>query len=445
VVVVQKRRAPPFMPPPLALILVYAASIVIGTALLKLPVSATGPLSWSDAAFTATSAVTVTGLSVVDIGSHLTVFGQAVLLALIQVGGLGLMTFAALVLSMLGLTVGVTQRQYLREDLNQTSVSGLLQLVRMVMGFVLVCEIGGAVLLAFVFVPEFGLAEGIWASVFHAVSAFNNAGFALYADSLSAWAASPLINLVVPGLLILGGLGFTVVADLYRTRRWRGLTVHTKLMLVGTAGLLVWSTLSFAAMEWRNPGTLGQFESIATRAWASWFQAATTRTAGFNTVDIAALGNGTTLMFMTLMVVGAGSTSTGGGIKVTTFIVLLLTTAAVFRRRPNVNVFGRRLGHDQIMKVLALSMVSMLTIFVALFILLLFHEGDFLDLAFETVSAFGTVGLSRGITGDLDAAGRIVIMTTMFVGRVGPLTFGFLLAVKRRSTISYPQGTVYLG
>lgn len=441
----RKRRAPPFMPPPLALILVYAASILSGTGLLKLPFAAQTPLTWSDAAFTATSAVTVTGLSVIDPGSDLTPFGQAVVLLLIQVGGLGLMTFAVLILSMLGLTVGVTQRQYLRDDLNQTSVAGLLRLVSVIIGFVLLCELAGAVLLGIVFVPEFGWAAGAWASLFHAVSAFNNAGFALFPDSLSRWVGDPVINLVIPALLLLGGLGFTVVADLRRTRRWHGLTVHSKLMLVGTAGLLAWSTLSFAAMEWTNPATLGQFDSPVTRALASWFQAATTRTAGFNTVDIAGLTNATTLMFMTLMVIGAGSTSTGGGIKVTTFIVLVLTTVAVFRRSPSVNVFGRRLGHDQIMKVLALSMVSVLTILFALFMLLLFHEGDFLDLAFETVSAFGTVGLSRGVTGELDTAGRIVIMAIMFVGRVGPLTFGFLLAVRRRRLISYPEGTVYLG
>jgi len=441
----RKRRALPFMPPPLALILVYAASILAGTVLLKLPFAAHGALTWSDAAFTATSAVTVTGLSVIDIGSQLTVFGQAVILVLIQIGGLGLMTFAVLILTMLGLTVGLTHRHYLREDLNQTSVEGLLRLVRLIIGFVLLCELAGALALAVVFVPDLGWPRGAWASLFHSVSAFNNAGFALFPDSLSAWVGDPLVNLVITALLILGGLGFTVVADLRRTRGWRGLTVHSKLMLVGTAALLAWSTAGFAALEWTNPATLGQFESPATRLLACWFQAATTRTAGFNTVEIAALNDGTTLMLMSLMVIGAGSTSTGGGIKVTTFIVLVLTTLAVVRRRPSVNVFGRRLGHDQIMKVLALSMVSVLAIMCALFVLLLFHEGDFLDLAFETVSAFGTVGLSRGVTGDFDTAGRLVIMAIMFMGRVGPLTFGFLLAVRRRQLVSYPEGTVHLG
>jgi trk system potassium uptake protein TrkH len=437
-------RPPRHIPPPLALILIYLSCIVVGTLLLKLPVALRTPLSWSDVAFTATSAVTVTGLSVVDTGRDFTYFGQAVILLLIQVGGLGLMSFAVLILTMLGLPVGVTHRHFLREDLNQTSAAGLLKLVRTILRFVLLCEFVGALLLGLVFVPQLGWSEGAWTSVFLAVSAFNNAGFALFPDSLIGWVDNPLVNIVVPALLILGGLGFTVAADIHQKRRWRRFSLHSKLMLTGTLALLLWSTVSFAAMEWTNPGTLGPLDT-GSRLWASWFQAATTRTAGFNTVDIGALTNGTTLMFMTLMVVGAGSTSTGGGIKVTTFIVLLLATYAFFRRRPTVAVFGRQLGSNEIMKVLALSMVSVLTILVGLFVLILFHEGDFLDLAFETVSAFGTVGLSRGITGDLDAAGRLVIMTIMFVGRVGPLSLGFLLAVRAPRRISYPAGTVYLG
>lgn len=440
-----KRKVRAFMPPPLALILVYAGCILGGALLLKLPVATLAPITWSEAVFTATSAVTVTGLAVIDTGSQLTLFGQGVLLLLIQLGGLGLMTFAVLILTMLGLRLGVTHHHYLREDLNQTSVSGLMGLVRVILRFVLLSEAVGAVLLGFVFVPDLGWGPGVWASVFHSVSAFNNAGFALWPDSLSRWVGSPLINLVVPGLLILGGLGFTVVADLHRHRAWRGLSLHTKLMLVGTGGLLFWSTVTFAALEWHNPATLGQFPDSATRLMASWFQAAVTRTAGFNTLDIGALEDDTTLMVMALMVVGAGSTSTGGGIKVTTFIVLLLTTLAFFRRQPVVHAFGRRLGHEQVVKVLALTMVSVLTLMVSLFFLLMFHEGEFLDLAFETVSAFGTVGLSRGITGDLDGAGRGVIMAIMFLGRVGPLTLGFLLASRRPQRISYPAGTVHLG
>ncbi|TNB49214.1 Ktr system potassium transporter B [Martelella lutilitoris] len=438
------KRQKPRLAPPFLLILIYAGFIVFGTFALKLPLASTSPITWSDAAFTATSAVTVTGLVVADTGSQYTVFGQAVIMLLIQVGGLGLMTFAVLILSMFGLPVGFTHRLYLREDLNQTSATDLLALTRIILKVVLLCELIGAGLLALVFVPEAGWREGLWQAVFHAVSAFNNAGFALFPDSLSRWVGNPVINLTVPALFIMGGLGFTVASDIWRTRNWRRFSLHTKLMLAGTAALLLWSTVSFALMEWTNPGTLGAL-SWPDRLWASWFQAATTRTAGFNTVEIGNLSDGTALMFMTLMFVGAGSTSTGGGIKVTTFIVLLLATVAFFRSRANIHVFNRELGLEQVMKVLALTTISVLLVLCATFVLLLFHEGDFLAIAFETVSAFGTVGMSRGITGDFDNAGRAVIMAVMFIGRVGPMTLGFLLATRKPSRIGYPAGTVYLG
>ena len=438
------KRKVAHLPPPLVLVLLYATLVFIGSVALKLPIATLHPISWSAATFTATSAVTVTGLAVLDTGGDFTLFGQIVILCLIQLGGLGLMTFAVLILSMLGLPVGFTHRLYLREDLNQTSAMDLLSLTKMILRLVLLFEGAGVLLLCFVFVPEFGWVQGLWQSLFHSISAFNNAGFSLFPDSLSRWVGNPLINLVVPFLFIFGGLGFTVFSDLWRIRTWRHFSLHTKLMLVGTLALLVWSTLAFAALEWNNPATLGGLD-WASKLWASWFQGATTRTAGFNTVNIGGMSDATTLIFMLLMVIGAGSTSTGGGIKVTTFIVLLLATLAFFKRQPNVDIFGRRIGTDQVIKVLALSMVSVLLILLSLFALLMFHEGRFLDLLFETVSAFGTVGVSRGITGDFDIAGRIVIMGIMFVGRVGPLTVGFLLAAQRPKRISYPAGTVYLG
>ncbi len=438
------KKNAPHLPPPLVLVLVYAALILSGTVALKLPWATVGPITWSDAAFSATSAVTVTGLVVLDTGSDFTLFGQIVLTVLIQLGGLGLMAFAVLILTMLGLPVGFTHRLYLREDLNQTSAADLMKLTKVIFRVVLLCELAGAALLALVFVPEFGWGKGLWSAAFHSVSAFNNAGFSLFPDSLSHWVGNPLINIVVPLLFIFGGLGFTVVSDVWSKRQWHRFSLHTKLMLIGTAVLLFWSTVSFAAMEWNNPATLGPLAWPA-RLWASWFQAASARTAGFNTVDLAGVNDSTTLMLMMLMVIGAGSTSTGGGIKVTTFIVLLLATVAFFRRKQDIDVFGRRLGAEQIMKVLALAMMSLLLILTSLFFMLLFHEGEFLDLAFETISAFATVGTSRGVTGDFDTAGRIIVMFIMFVGRVGPLTLGFLLATRQPKRISYPAGTVYLG
>ncbi|MFB9148992.1 TrkH family potassium uptake protein [Roseovarius ramblicola] len=419
--------------------------ITTGAVLLKLPVATPEPITWSDAIFTATSAVTVTGLVVIDTGSQLTIFGQAVVMALIQLGGLGLMTFAVLVLSMLGLPLSMSHRIFLREDLNQTSITDLMKLVRGILKVVLACELVGVILLSFVFVPEFGWQMGLWQALFHTVSAFNNAGFALFPDSLSQWVGDPIINLTVPALFIFGGLGFIVVTELYSRRSWHGFSLHTKLMVVGTLALIVWSVMAFAALEWTNPATLGGLDGTGARLWASWFQGVTTRTAGFNTVDVGGIHDSTAMMFMSLMVIGGGSTSTAGGIKVTTFIVLLLATIAFFRRRTQFHVFGRSLGPDEVMKVLALTMVSMLTVFMAIFLITISHDGDFLDLAFEVTSAFGTVGLSRGATSELDGFGRAVIIAVMFVGRVGPLTLGFFLATRSKPRLSYPSSKVYLG
>lgn len=432
------------VPPPAILAALYAVLIVTGAALLKLPIATPAPITWSDAIFTAASAVTVTGLVVIDTGSQLTMFGQGVVMVLIQLGGLGLMTFAVLVLSMLGLPVSMSQRIFLREDLNQNSISDLMVLVRGILKVVLACEAVGVALLAIVFVPEFGWGMGLWQALFHTISAFNNAGFALFPDSLSGWVGNPIINLTVPALFIFGGLGFIVVTELYAKRNWRAFSLHTKLMVVGTLALIVWSVLAFAVLEWSNPRTLGGLD-WDDRLWASWFQGVTTRTAGFNTVDIGGIHDSTAMMFMSLMVIGGGSTSTAGGIKVTTFIVLLLATIAFFKRRQQLHVFGRSLGSDEVMKVLALTMVSILTVFMAIFLITISHDGDFLDLAFEVTSAFGTVGLSRGATGELDTFGRAVIVAVMFIGRVGPLTLGFFLATRSKPRVGYPSSKIYLG
>lgn len=432
------------IPPPAVLALFYAGLIGFGAALLMLPGVAAARLSWPDALFTAASAVTVTGLAVVDTGAFPPA-GQAVILALIQLGGLGLMTVAALVLSMVGRPLGLPQRVFLREDLDQTSIAELLRLVRVIAQVVVLCELAGTAALATVFVPELDWGPGLWAALFHAVSAFNNAGFALFPDSLSRWVADPVINLVVPALFIIGGLGFVVLQEVWQERSWARLSVHSKLTLAGTVALLAWSWAAFAALEWTNPLTLGGLDGWPARLVASWFQGATTRTAGFSTVDIGDIHDSTALLLMTLMLIGGGSTSTAGGIKVTTFIVLLLATAAFFRRRGAPHAFGRSLGADEVLKVLALVTVSLLVVMLALFAVSVSHDGKFLALAFEVVSAFGTVGLSRGATAELDAVGRAVIILLMFIGRVGPLTLGFVLATSLQPRIRYPSGRVFLG
>ncbi len=431
--------------PPVLLALTYLAVACLGTAALMTPWAQARPFGWSDAAFTAISAVTVTGLVVLDSGADLTRFGQGVLIALFQVGGLGLMTFAVLLLSALGLPVGLTGRLYLRGDLGQTSLSNLVRLTWVLLRFSLAAQGLGFLALLAAFAPQMGWADGGWFALFHAASAFNNAGFGLRADSLTSWVSDPLVNGATMAMVIAGGLGFAVVADLWRTRGWRRLGLNSKIMLAGTAGLLVWTTLAFAALEWRNPATLGALPDDGTRLLASIFQAVMPRSGGLATIDVARTQDSTALMIITLMLIGGGPTSTAGGIKVTTFVVLLMALVAFFKRRETLQAFGRSLGPEELLKVLALTMIAMIMVLISTFALLATQEGRFLDLLFEVASAFGTVGLSRGATGELDGFGRVVICALMFLGRVGPLTLGYFLATRAATRIRYPSAQVYLG
>ncbi len=431
--------------PPAVLAGIYALFILLGAIVLRLPVSNFGDVSFSDALFTAASAVTVTGLIVVDTGSAFTIFGQVVITVLIQIGGLGLMTFAALLLSMLGVTIGMPQKLVLRDELGQTSLGELGALVRVVVLVALAAEGLATAVLMTVFVPEFGWAQGFWQALFHAISAFNNAGFSLFPDSLMRYVDDPVVNLTITLSFIVSGLGFVVLADLYRNRRWDKLTLHSKLMLSGSLCLVVFAWIMVALLEWSNPGTLGGLDGAGTRLLASWFQAVTPRTAGFNTLDYAGMEDSTTIMTIALMLVGGGPSSTAGGIKVTTLIVLILATLAFFRRQERLHIFGRSLGISEIMKVLALTALSLFWVVIAWFVMSITYRGDMLDLLFEICSAFGTVGLSRGATGELDALGRMVIILTMFLGRLGPLTLAFSLATQTKPRVQYPEGRVFLG
>ena len=433
------------MAPPAILGAIYLTFILLGAVVLWLPISNSVGLTLADAAFTATSAVTVTGLIVVDTGSAFTGFGQAVIALLIQLGGLGLMTFAVLLLTVLGIPVSLSYRAVLREEVNQKSLNNLTDIARVILIASLLSELIGAALLCTVFVPEFGWATGVWHALFHSVSAFNNAGFALYPDNLMGWVGNPMINIVIPALFILGGLGFIVLADIWQVRGWRKLGLHSKLMIVGTLGLIVVPWIGFAALEWTNLGTLGGLPDTGTRIWASWFQAVTVRTAGFNTLDLARIHDSTALMMMSLMLIGGGSTSTAGGIKVTTLIVLLIATTAFFRRQTQMHVFGRALGAEEVQKVLALTVISIFLVLSGIFITSISHDGDFLDMAFEVTSAFGTVGVTRGATPELDGLGRAVMMVIMFLGRVGPLTLGFFLATRTVPRVRYTKAQIYLG
>ena len=433
------------VPPPLILAVLHAVLILLGALAFKLPWSCTAPLSWSDALFTAASAVTVTGLAVVDTGAEFTLFGQFVLMVLIQLGGLGLMTFAVLVLAALRVPIGLAGHLYLREELNQSSLHQIMRLVNRIFQVVLVCELAGTALLSISFVPELGLGRGLWVALFHSVSAFNNAGFSTFSAGLVPFATDPVVNLVIPALFIVGGIGYVVLDDVARFRRWHAFSLHSKIMLLGTAALMAWGTIIFAVLEWNNPLTLGQYDSAMSRLMISWFQGVTPRTAGFNTVDFAGLHDDTSLMIISLMLIGGGPTSTAGGIKVTTFVVMCLATVAFFQRRTQLNAFGRSIGLEEVLKVMALTAISVISVFVGVFLLSSTHDGHFLDVSFEVASAFGTVGLSRGFTGELSEFGRAIIIVIMFMGRVGPLTLGYFLATRSVPRVRFPEGRIHLG
>ena len=410
-----------------------------------LPVASTDGITWSDAFFTATSAVTVTGLVVVDTGTAFTTFGQGVLMLLIQLGGMGLMTFAVLVLSSLGMQIGLAQRQFLREEMGLASLGGVLDIVWVVFRVVLVCELIGMAIMAFVFVPDFGWREGLWQAAFHSISAFNNAGFSLFSNSLMEYVDRPLIIFTISIQFIVAGLGFAVLSDILVYGKWQKFSLHTRLMLVGTLTLILISCLGYGILEWNNPETLAGLASSGDKFNAIWFEAVTPRTAGFNSMNTAAMQDSTTLMTMVLMVIGGGSTSTAGGIKVTTAVVLLLATIAFFRNSGRMKAFGYSVGLQQGLKVMALLTISLFVILAGLFLIVATHDMDFLIAAFEVTSAFGTVGLSQGATSELNDFGRAIICLIMFLGRLGPLTLGFFLASKTTPRIQYPEGAIYLG
>lgn len=420
------------------IVLAFAGAIALGTVLLALPVAhAPGHrVGLLDAFFTSTSAVCVTGLIVVDTGGAFSRFGETVIMLLIKAGGLGILTLGALLALATGRRLGFRQRQNLQVQTSGEGPGRIVPFIRILLVFTISVELMGALALYLRFRQTEGMWEGWFYALFHSVSAFNNAGFSLYADSLSAYRADPLVSLLVPCLIILGGLGMPVLFDLAdraRSGERRQLLLNTKTALLVTAILLAAGWALFMAMEWRNPATLGGLE-FGEKLLAGFFQAATPRTAGFNTLDFSAMHTGTLVFFMLLMFVGGNPGGTAGGIKTTTFAVLLASAWTYARGKGSLVVFNRRVTPDLTMKAGVIATIGVTLTVVAL-VLLTFTEPDqpFLDLMFETVSAIGTVGLSLGATAELSAPGKIIISILMFLGRVGLLTFALALVEERRT------------
>lgn len=430
--------------PPLILSGSFLMLILLGTALLKLPIAVNEPITWIQSLFTATSAITVTGLVVVDTGTQFTLFGQVVIALLIQCGGLGLMTFAIVTLLALGGKIGFLERTVAREAFNQTDSSTLITTAKSVLLFALSVELVGMLILTWYWSEELGWATSLFHGFFYTISAFNNAGFALSSDSLMPYVDDPIVNLTITGLFIIGGLGFSVWMDFKRNRCWSKLTVYSRMMISGTVIINAIALIAIYLIERDNVNTLAPLSEQG--KWlASWFQAVTPRTAGFNTLAIDQLEDATTAIILVLMFIGGGSLSTASGIKVVTFIVLVLSTYAYLRRDEQVYVFKREIAKETINKALALTMISFVVTWLAIFVLLLTENAPLKDVVFEAVSALGTVGLSRGLTAELSAPGELVIIFMMYMGRLGPLTLAYFLASPRKKKLRFAQTKLAIG
>ena len=433
-------RRPPS--PWLVLIVGFAALVAIGTVLLLLPIAtapgrATGPLT---ALFTATSAVCVTGLVVVDTAAHWTPFGHVVILALVQVGGFGFMTGSTLILLLLvGRRTGLRDRLLVQASTG-AELGSVTSLVRRVAIFTALAEVAGAVLLAAAF-----LARGIeapqaaWWGVFHAVSAFNNAGFDLVGEfrSLTPFAADPLVLVPIGLLILLGGTGFAIVGDVVGKRGWNRLALETKIVLLATVALIVTGAVSIAIFEWENPATLGAMP-VAQRPLNALFESVTLRTAGFSALPTGQLAEASLFVVMALMFIGGASGSTAGGIKVNTFSILLVAIISTARGRPSAEAFGRRIPHLLIYRALSVALLSIAVLFLVALGLELTAGGTFVQVLFEAVSAVGTVGASTGITPELPDPGKLLLAAAMFVGRLGTLTLVLALTARQRPTSHRP-------
>lgn len=430
----------------------FGLFIALGTMLLWLPLAVQeghSRLSLVDAFFTASSAVTVTGLVVLDTGAVFSRFGQVVIMALIQVGGLGIMTLASVMSVFLSRKLGINRGRLAGAEIGVADLGELRTVMRALVRFSFASEVLVACLLSirFMLENERSVGESLFLGVFHAISAFNNAGFSVLEGGLERYVTDWYMNLVIAGAFIAGGLGFPVVLELVRRDvKPSGWTLHTRVTLLATSALLAAGTAALLAVEWNNQATLGPL-SWANKMLAAFFQSATARTAGFNTIDLGQLRTGSVLVMVLLMVIGASSASTGGGIKTSTFAIVVWTTLAEFRGDPEVTIHKRRIGRSLQRQALALVIAALGTVGTATFLLaILMPEVDLADLLFEAASAFGTAGVTRGVTSLLDIWGKLLIVTIMFIGRVGPITFGAAILLRSNARrFRYPEEKLLVG
>ncbi|MBO5287124.1 MAG: potassium transporter KtrB [Clostridia bacterium] len=435
----------------------FLAAILIGSLLLALPISSASgeAVSFLDALFTATTATCVTGLVTLPTVSTWSIFGQAVILLLIQIGGLGIVTIISGVMIMLNRKMGISDRLLIQDAFNLNTMSGLVSFVKNVLIGTLTIEGIGALLYMPVFVSDFG-ARGIWISIFNSVSAFCNAGIDIVAEnSLCNYATNPLVNSVTSALIILGGLGYIVWWDLLRVikgrthkkkRIFRHLTLHSKIAITATACLVLFGGILFFIFEYSNPLTIGNM-CLIDKIQASLFQSVTTRTAGFATVPQENLTDSSCMLSVILMMIGGSPVGTAGGIKTVTVVVLICSSIATIKNKNSASLFGRRISQDSVKKALAVAVFFVAICSASAVLLMLTTDAPAIDSIYEVVSAAATVGLSRNFTSGLNAIGKIIIIITMYLGRVGPISLAIALGSKNESqnVIEDPTEEISIG
>lgn len=438
------------MSPPQLITAVFFCLIAIGAILLSMPFSSSNgeSVGFLNALFTSVSAVCVNGLVVLDTGSAFSVPGQVIIMILIQIGGLGFMTLGVMVAILLGKKIGLKQRLIIQQTTQSTSARGLVRLSLYMVLIVFSFESIATLVLTFRWESEMGLGKAAYYALFHSISAFNNAGFALWPDGLSRYVGDPTVNITILILFIVGGLGYIVVIDILRKRSWKKLSLHSKIVIVSTFTLFLIGFLLLFLLESWNSATYGHL-TVGERLLASAFQSMTPRSAGFNTLDIGSMLAVSQFILIILMFIGAASGGTGGGVKINTIVVLILATINTFRGGGQVHAFNRKISQDAVMRALAV-VISSLTFVLLITILLTITENmvedHFLEILFEATSAFSTTGLSMGLTGELSTAGKIIVLITMYIGRLGPLTLAYALAQKKQtSKIGYPEDHVLIG
>ncbi|HWQ73598.1 MAG TPA: TrkH family potassium uptake protein [Desulfitobacteriaceae bacterium] len=436
--------------PSRVLVFGFALLILLGALILTLPQASQDGKSipFLNAIFTSTSAVCITGLSVVDVGTTFSFFGQAVILILIQVGGLGFMTFAALFAIILGKKITLKERLLLKEALNQVSLAGIVRLAKYVVQISFVIEAIGALILTLRWSSDFGWSKALYYGLFHAVSAFNNAGFDLFENfsSLTAYSGDVIINITMMSLIFLGGLGFAVLAGIY-TYRERKLSLHTRIVLQVSGILILVGAVIIFLLEYLNPLTFGPLPP-GTKVLAAFFQAVSPRSAGFSTVNLLNMHETTLFFIIMLMFIGASPGSTGGGIKTTTFIAILLSVLSTFRGQAHVVIKERTLPVEIIRKALAITISLAFLIILLTFILSITEDAGLIPLFFEVTSALATTGLSLGITPSLSVFGKIMIIISMFIGRVGLLTLVYFLSQRAKESeehFKFPDEQILIG